>query len=198
MLLAGPPLAGPDEFLLETILGDRGRGSGGLVIATRHDGRSVLSNYRRGPAGDRSGRVGVVECVSDGPDDRVERNGVCVCSASSPGDLTGIGIRTSELLDEFPTSAGVPVGVDSLSTLLLYSEFERTCRFLHVLSGRVARAGGIGLFVVNPGAVGSSQYDQLKTLFDGVVELRKRERERDREIRIRGLSGVEAGWRSVD
>ena len=88
------------------------------------------------------------------------------------------------------------MGIDSLSTLLLYTEFDRMARFLHVLSGRIDRAGGLGVFIVNPGTIDAGQYDQLKTLFDGLVELR--EHDDRRELRMRGLPGVDDGWQQHD
>lgn len=196
VLVSGPPLIGKYDLMLETLARGTEQGEGSIVVATRDDERAVLRDYERvSPEFDRS-RVGVVECISgQRGDSTVYEGDAFVRRASSPADLTGIGIGASELMNDLHNAgaSGLRVGVDSLSTLLLYTEFDRLARFLHVLSGRIDRANGIGLFVINPGTIDAAQFDQLKTLFDGLVELR--ENDERREIRVRGLSGVESGWR---
>ncbi len=196
VLVSGPPLIGKYDLMLETLARGTEQGEGSIVVATRDDERAVIEDYRRVSPEFDSSRLGVVECISGQRGGTTEHEGeTLVRRASSPADLTGIGIGASELMNDLHDggAAGVRLGVDSLSTLLLYTEFDRLARFLHVLSGRIDRAGGIGLFVINPGTIDAAQFDQLKTLFDGLVELR--ERDERREIRVRGLPGVEQGWR---
>lgn len=199
VLVSGPPLIGKYDLMLGTLARGTERGEGSVVVATRDDERAVLRDYERiSPEFDRS-RVGVVECISGQRGGETEHDGeALVRRASSPADLTGIGIGASELMGDLHDAGagGLRLGVDSLSTLLLYTEFDRLARFLHVLSGRIDRAGGIGLFVINPGTIDAAQFDQLKTLFDGLVELR--ERDERREIRVRGLPGTDDEWRPYE
>jgi len=199
VLISGPPLIGKYDLMLETLARGTEQGEGSVVVATRDDERAVLDDYERvSPGFDRS-RVGIVECISGQRGGETEHQGdALVRRASSPADLTGLGIGASELMNDLHDAGatGLRLGVDSLSTLLLYTEFDRLARFLHVLSGRIDRAGGIGLFVINPGTIDAAQFDQLKTLFDGLVELR--ERDERREIRIRGLPGTDSEWRPYD
>lgn len=201
VLVSGPPLIGKYDLMIETLARGNDRGEGSIVLSTRDDERAVVEDFERiAPRFDRD-LLGIVECVSDQRDDADpgEYGGdVRVRRASSPADLTGIGIGASELMKEFSDESvpGIRVGIDSLSTMLLYTEFDRMARFLHVLSGRIDRAGGLGMFVLNPGTIDAGQYDQLKTLFDGLVELR--EHEDRQEVRVRGLPGIDAGWRPYD
>ncbi|PSQ38528.1 hypothetical protein BRD13_06175 [Halobacteriales archaeon SW_5_70_135] len=199
VLISGPPLIGKYDFMLATLARGTEQGEGSVIVATRDDERAALDDYERvSPSFDRS-RVGIVECISGQRGGDTEHEGeALVRRASSPADLTGIGIGASELMSDLHErgTGGLRLGVDSLSTLLLYTEFDRLARFLHVLSGRIDRAGGVGLFVINPGTIDAAQFDQLKTLFDGLVELR--EHEERREIRVRGLPGTDNGWRPYD
>lgn len=199
VLVSGPPLIGKYDLMLETLARGTEQGEGSIVVATRDDERAVIEDYRRVATNFDGSNLGVVECISGQRGGTTEHEGeTLVRRASSPADLTGIGIGASELMNDLHDggATGIRLGVDSLSTLLLYTEFDRLARFLHVLSGRIDRAGGIGLFVINPGTIDAAQFDQLKTLFDGLVELR--ERNERREIRVRGLPGVEQGWRPYD
>lgn len=195
VLLSGPPLIGKDEVMLETLAAGNGAGEGSVVISARDDEHTVLDDYERVYPGFDPSLVGVVECISDRNDDGTRVGDARVRRAGSPADLTGIGIGASELMNELHEggATGIRVGVDSLSTLLLYSEFDRLARFLHVMSGRIDRAEGIGVFAINPGTIEEAQFDQLKSLFDGMVELR--ERDDTREIRVRGIGGVHSEWR---
>lgn len=199
VLVAGPPLIGKYDLMLETLARGTENGEGSIVVATRDDERAVLDDYERVSPGFERSRVGIVECISGQRGEGTEYEGeALVRRASSPADLTGIGIGASELMNDLHEGGadGVRVGVDSLSTLLLYTEFDRLARFLHVLSGRIDRADGIGLFVINPGTIDAAQFDQLKTLFDGLVEIR--ERNERREIRVRGLPGMDPEWQPYD
>jgi KaiC/GvpD/RAD55 family RecA-like ATPase len=196
VLVSGPPLVGKYDLMLEALAAGNRNGGGSIVVSTDDDERSVLNDLRRVDSAFDLSRVGIVECISDEDEASGEYGGeASVHRAGSPADLTGIGIGASELMSDLHSDGveGLRVGVDSLSTLLLYTEFDRMARFLHVLSGRIDRAGGIGMFAINPGTIEDSQFDQLKTLFDGLLEVR--ERDERREIRVRGIPGVESGWR---
>jgi len=201
VLVAGPPLVGKYDLVLETLARGIREGDGAVLISARDDERSVREDVERiDPEFDRS-MLGIVECISeqrDGSSGGGRDADVRVRRASSPADMTGIGIGASELMNDFHDAGvdGIRVGVDSLSTLLLYLEFDRLARFLHVLSGRIDRAGGLGMFVINPGTIDAGQYDQLKTLFDGLLEIR--ERGEHRELRVRGIAGTEQGWQRYD
>lgn len=199
VLVSGPPMVGKYELVVETLAGGIGRNEGAIVISTRHDETAVIDDFERVVPGFDRSLLGIVECVSDQHGEGTGYTGdVRVRRASSPADLTGVGIGASELMSDLHDEGVTAIGicVDSLSTLLLYTEFDRMARFLHVLAGRIDRSGGLGLFVINPGTIEAGQYDQLKTLFDGLLEIR--ERDEMREVRIRGLTGVDANWRAYD
>jgi KaiC/GvpD/RAD55 family RecA-like ATPase len=197
VLVSGPPLVGKYDLMLDALAAGNRDGGGSIVVSTRDDERAVLNDLRRIDSGFDLSRVGIVECMTDEGDDGTgdHEGEASVHRAGSPADLTGIGIGASELMSGLHADGveGLRVGVDSLSTLLLYTEFDRMARFLHVFSGRIDRAGGLGIFVINPGTIEDSQFDQLKTLFDGLVELR--EEDDRREVRVRGIPGVDSGWR---
>jgi len=196
VLVAGPPMIGKYDLVLDVLGAGQATGEAAVVISTRGDHRTVVDDYRRVVPECDPSMLGVVECVSGAEADGTEvvEGGARVRRAGSPADLTGIGIAASELVQEFDAAGaeGVRLGLESLAAVLIYTDFDRVCRFLHVLSGRIVQARGIGLFVINPATIDASQYDQLKTLFDGLVELR--ETDAGREYRVRGLHGVDRDW----
>lgn len=200
VLVSGPPLIGKYELALDFLGRGHASGEAAVVVSTKDDDRTVVSDFDRTVPGFDRSRFGVVECVSGAESDGIEtvESGVRVRRTASPGDLTGIGIGLSELMNEFDEAgaSGVRVGMDSLSATMVYADFDRVCRFLHVLSNRIVRAGGIGLFTLDGAAVERSQYEALKGLFDGLVELREND-DGSHEYRIRGLD-VPREWREYD
>jgi len=81
--------------------------------------------------------------------------------------------------------------VDSLSTLLLSTDAETVFRYAHqvLLSGG---ATGLSLFPVYTNVTDGTDFERLKHLFDGMVQVRRRRG--SREVRFVGLEGVPAGW----
>lgn len=195
LLVSGPPLVGKYDLLLDALVSGNRRGGGGILVSTSDDERSVLDDLYGVHSRFDPSRMGIVQCVSEDEGTEEYPGDARVHRVGSPSDLTGIGIGASELMNALHEggAGGLRVGVDSLSTMLLYTEFDRLARFLHVFSGRIDRAGGVGLFVINPGTIEDSQFDQLKTLFDGLVELR--EENGSREVRVRGIPSMDSTWR---
>lgn len=117
-------------------------------------------------------------------------------SVGSPGDLTGIGIAITELLERLHDDGAERYRVvfDSLSSLLVYADFERVYRFVHTLTNRVDQIDGTSLFLLNSDT-DSDQIQKLESLFDGFVELA--ERDGETRIRLRGLDAP-TDWRPVD
>lgn len=110
---------------------------------------------------------GAAATVSGGAD--ALPNGVSTASVSSPGDLTGLGIKLSQCLsawDDGPTT----VHFDSLTTLLQFADLKRVFRFVHVLTGRIESANAVGYFYLDPGAHDEQTLATLRGLFDTVLE----------------------------
>ena len=61
------------------------------------------------------------------------------------------------------------VMVHSLSTLLMCFDLRTVFRFLHVFTGRVQSADGLGLFCIDSAAHDDQPMNTLKQLFDGIA-----------------------------
>ncbi|WP_336035582.1 DUF7504 family protein [Halobacterium yunchengense] len=92
-----------------------------------------------------------------------------VRTVADPRDLTGVGIAVSEFLEGLPDDAEPAVCVDSLTTLLQYSDPPRVYRFLQVLCGRVRAADGAVHCHADPAAHDDAVLDSLLGLFDDAV-----------------------------
>lgn len=102
--------------------------------------------------------------------------------------MTGIGIKLSEFLQQFYDSGmrANRIALDSLSTLLMYSNLQTVFRFLHVFTGRVQSAEALGLFIIDSTAHDDQTMSTLRQLFDGEIEVREAEGN-DSEIRVKGV-----------
>ncbi|MFB6180230.1 MAG: hypothetical protein ABEI77_10970 [Halorientalis sp.] len=89
-------------------------------------------------------------------------------------DLTGLGIELSEFLASAHEAEGVErprLCFDSLTALLQYADLKRAFRFLHVVTGRVKSANGVGHYHLDPDAHDEQTLATIKGLFDAVVEV---------------------------
>lgn len=93
-----------------------------------------------------------------------------ISGIESPGDLTGLGITLSEFLSE-KEDASVRLCFDSLTALLQYADLKQAFRFLHIVTGRVKSANGVGHYHLDPAAHDQQTLATIQGLFDAVVEV---------------------------
>jgi KaiC/GvpD/RAD55 family RecA-like ATPase len=196
LLVEGPPMSGKRRLGFEVLADGVRDGEGAIVVTTKDGADRVVEDFAE-VAAVEDPTVGVVDCVTkqQGMGSRRESN--LVRYASSPNDLTGIGIELSELLRTLYEHREVTrnrILLHSLSTLLMYSDLQTVFRFMHVFTGRVQSADALGVFVVDSTAHDEQTVSTLKQLFDGVVSIR----ERDGGFRARLLGvGDDHGWREL-
>jgi len=196
ILVEGPPMSGKRELGLQILAAGVGDGEGAIVVTTKDGADRVLDDFAE-LAGVESPTVGVVDCVTKQQGMGSRRESELVRYASSPNDLTGIGIELSELLRTLYEGRNVTenrILLHSLSTLLMYSDLQTVFRFMHVFTGRVQSADALGVFVVDSTAHDEQTVSTLKQLFDGVVSIQ----ERDGGFRARLLGvGDDDSWREL-
>lgn len=96
--------------------------------------------------------------------------GPTVATVSSPGDLTGLGIKLGRFLADWADDdTQVLLCVHTLTTWLQYVDFRSAYRFLHALTGRVRAAGGVAHFHLDPTAHDEGTVNSLLGLCDAAV-----------------------------
>lgn len=199
VLVTGPPMTGKSELAFEILAQGAKREEGTIVVTTNDTGESILSSYRESvPELDRE-RVGVVDCVSkqQGTQSSSQTDGVEY--ASSPVDMTGIGIKLSEFIRTFYQQRDIEqnrVLLDSISTLLLYSDLQTVFRFLHVFTRRIQSANALGVCVIDSTTHDEQTMSTLKQLFDGEIEIRQGDAD-EPELRVRGIDTDFTEWQTV-
>ena len=174
VLIAGPPLTGKRQLALDILAAGAVRGDGSIVVTTKDSADKVLEEFD--DLKDATGRqnVGVVDCVTKQRGIGTIDDDPRIKYASSPVDMTGIGIKLSEFLQEFYEVRNLTenrILLHSVSTLLMYSNLQTVFRFLHVFTGRVQSADALGIYVIDSTAHDDQTMNTLKQLFDGVIEV---------------------------
>jgi len=188
LLIAGPPMTGKYTLMLRLLAeaGDRG-----ILITTGDSAEQARADYAD-VAGVAPESVGVVDCVSrqrggDLLDDELVRY------ASSPKNITDIGMKFTDLYEAFrETEGSVAVGINSLSELLMYLDPQDVYQFVRVLTRQTEDEGWTTIAVIN-----STMHDEqtLHTMyepFDTVINTR--EEDGARELRVRNRTQAATAW----
>ncbi|AAG19117.1 MULTISPECIES: hypothetical protein [Halobacterium] len=197
LLVEGPAMSGKRDLGFRVLAAGTDAGESALVVSTKDSANRVIDAFD-GVGDAETATLGVVDCVTKQQGMGGERRDAeLVRYASSPNDLTGIGIELSELLQrlyEQRDSTRNRILLHSLSTLLMYSDLQTVFRFLHVFTGRVQSADALGLFTVDGAAHDAKTVSTLKQLFDGVITIQ----EHDGGFRARVLGvGDDTSWREL-
>ncbi len=175
ILVSGPPLSGKRRLVFEVLAHGVANGEGSVIVTTRDSSDRILTDFQSLlPDPEAEGiDVGVVDAVTRHQGQSASDTAT-VKYASSPVDMTGIGIKFSEFVEEFyggGRGRQNRVALDSLSTLLIYSDLQTVFRFMHVFTSRIKDADALGVHLVESTAHDAETMNTLKQLFDGVVEV---------------------------
>jgi KaiC/GvpD/RAD55 family RecA-like ATPase len=187
ILISGPPLTGKRRLAMDVLAYGAASGDGSVIVTTRDSSDRVLSDFRSRLTDPDDADIGIVDCVTQ-HQGRSASDTELVKYASSPVDMTGIGIKFSEFVEEFYTQRGVRknrVLMDSLSTLLMYSDLQTVFRFMHVFTSRIEDADALGVHVIESTAHDAEAMNTMKQLFDGVIEVTD---QREMSVQLPGSS----------
>jgi KaiC/GvpD/RAD55 family RecA-like ATPase len=198
LLIIGPPMTGKSFLVRQILKKGLNNGEAGILITTKDTGELVTRWFREngvdieGP----SCHCGIVDCVSKTLRmDTQVKDTEKVLTVSSPVDLTGISVRVNDLLERFwmkEDKKKIRIVIESLSTLLMYSNIQTVFRFLHVFTGRVRSADAVGLYTVEDGMHDPQAIITLKQLVQGIVEIK--EEENKHFLRVTGLTSAPTQW----
>lgn len=191
VLVAGPAMSGTQELMLRALAPSVGDNEGTIVVSTGTGAEKLRGQFAEAAGALSRRRLGIVDAVSR--QQGVDAAGENVRTVSSPRDLTGIGMELTALYESFYERGieRIRTGLDSVSTLLMYAELPTVFRFLHVFTGRVSTANGVGIYLIDPTSHDEQTTQTLSQLFDGRIDVRADD---DRELRVHGLPDQPDGW----
>ncbi len=195
ILLMGHPMSGK-EIILHNIMyhGAAINDNAVISVTTRESANNIIEWFKENNLILPMSRIGIVDSVTKTLGGAaIENENIKI--VSSPGDLTGIGVKISQFFEEFFMKKNIKkiqLHINSLSTILMYSNIQNVFRFLHVFTGRIKATGTIGIYDIDSGMHDEQTIATLKQLCDGMIEVKY---ENDRNfIRIVGLSTLPTSW----
>lgn len=192
LLVAGPSMMGKEDLALNTLAG-RGQDRPIVIVTSDKNAEQLLSDLETLDGTVDLENVYVIDCSGSTGQGSLEET-ANVKYVNSPSDLTGIGIGIAKSTSAVGDAArdGLGFGMLSLSTLLQYASVERVFNFAHVMTGRIAAAGYLGVWTLNTSSHDEQTINTIRGQFDYVAELREAE-SGAREMRI---LGGEEDWRT--
>jgi len=192
VLLTGSPHEGARDLGLQLLGGPIGEGA--IVVTTNKRAQRITEDCDRIGIQVSDDRTAILDCVGD-EDANVPAR---VLPLSGPSDLTGIGMRFSDVYVDFRGNdiERVRTGLFSLSTLLSFGDLRTVSRFVHTLVGRIDSVDGLGVFLIDPQSHDDRAIRTLSQFCDGRIDVR--ETDGVPELKASGLPNQPTGWLSFD
>lgn len=193
VLLTGPPGVGKFEFLVSQLRQAKEAGERSVFVALDVHPSEVRA---------RASELGLdldaiegrsflfVDCYSATSSERPEASsGKRVYLVSSFSNLEGIGMAISKAAQEL----GTPVRIFfySISTLFLHNSTQAIAKFFQIVTSRVKTNMGFILYAVHDGVHDPMTMNLLRSLVDGVVEMRFTD-SMEHEFRVHHMRGFRA------
>jgi hypothetical protein len=125
--------------------------------------------------GELPARLGVVR-VGDSASlrgvepDAADLDAVALTSAN-PNDVTGLGMRLNNYVNDHPDDAQLAVCFDSLTQMLQFTDVQSVFKFVHMFTGQLREVGAVAHFHLDPSAHDPQTISRLKPAFDDAVEI---------------------------
>jgi archaellum biogenesis ATPase FlaH len=175
ILLIGPPMSGKEaisnHIIHKNALIDE---NAIIVVTTCEPAFQIVERFKKIEPDLLLSRVGFVDCVSKkigGASVETEQ----IKLVSGPEDLTAIGIKISQFLEDFflkKKIQKIQLHINSLSAILMYSNIQTVFRFLHVFTGRIEKTEALGIYVVDSRMHDEEVITTIKQLCDGMIEVK--------------------------
>jgi len=195
IMLIGPPMS-QKEVILYNIMyhGTAINENAVITVTTGESASQIMEWFKENKLVLPMSIVGIIDCVTRSMGGAASET-ESIKIVSSPVDLTGIGVRISQFFEKFSNKKNyrkIQLHINSLSTILMYSNIHTVFRFMHVFTGRIKAAGAMGIFIMDSGMHDEQTITTLKQLFDGIIEI-KSDNNRN-YIRTVGLSSKPTPW----
>src|SRR4030067_1680129 len=195
IMLVGPPMSQKETILYNIMYHGAVINENAIITVTTHESATQIINVlKENKMVLPPSRFGIVDCITKSIG-RTAFETENIKIASSPMDLTGIGVRIGQFFEDFLLKKKITTAqlhINSLSAILMYSNIQTVFRFMHVFTGRVKASGALGIFVMDSNMHDDHTIATIKQLFDGIIETK--EENNKNYLRTVGLSPTPTLW----
>ena len=198
ILILAPPMSYAEQ--LAYALTKPLEGEYAIILSTNERASEVVDYFRLSGSDKRF--IGLIDAIT-----KSSTPGIADTSrlmfVSSPTDLTGIGIKFSNMVEtifEGEFSEGEPglfpppirFCINSISTLLMYRKLDVLYQFLHVLTAKLKKVDGVGIYLLNSESFDTRTLSLIKQLMNCVIEVKVEHN--ISFLRIHGIRGASPDW----
>jgi hypothetical protein len=198
ILILAPPMSYAEQ--LAYALAKPLQGEYAITLSTNERASEVVDYFKL--AGTDKRFIGVIDAITKSSTPSIVDT-QRLMFVSSPTDLTGIGIKFSNMIEtifEGDFSEGeaglfpppIRFCVNSISTLLMYRKLEVLYQFLHVLTAKLKKIEGVGIYILNSESFDDKTLSLIKQLMNCVIEIKIEQN--TSYLRIQGIRGVSSDW----
>jgi hypothetical protein len=198
ILMLAPSMSSAEQLayaLIKPVVGEYS-----IVLSTNERAAEVVDFFKS--AGCDKRFIGVIDAITKSSTPSIADT-TRLMFVSSPTDLTGIGIKFSNMIESTfeGTFADGETGlfpppirfcVNSISTLLMYRKLEVLYQFLHILTAKEKKIEGFAIYLLNNESFDDKTLSLIKQLMNGVIEVKMDGT--DNYFRVLGIKGTKSDW----
>jgi hypothetical protein len=198
ILMLAPSMSSAEQLayaLIKPVVGEYS-----IVLSTNERAAEVVDFFKS--AGCDKRFIGVIDAITKSSTPSIADT-TRLMFVSSPTDLTGIGIKFSNMIESTfeGTFADGETGlfpppirfcVNSISTLLMYRKLEVLYQFLHIITAKEKKIEGFAIYLLNNESFDDKTLSLIKQLMNGVIEVKMDGN--DNYFRVLGIKGTKSDW----
>ncbi|MDI3502959.1 MAG: hypothetical protein PWR13_469 [Archaeoglobi archaeon] len=172
IIIFGPPECGKDVILRRIILHGLRNGERAIFVTASISSIHESKFYEREKFRDE---ITFIDPLSSGI---FEISGIPenVELVPSLSDITVLNVKIVQAIEKYLRDGKkrkIRIGINSISTLLMYNSPQVVYRFMHSLTERVRSARALGIYILEQGMHSVEIENMFKQLCNGIIELRK-------------------------
>jgi len=174
ILIFGPPECGKDVILRRILLHGLKNGERAIYVTVTTSSIHESKFFEKRKFKDE---ITFVDPLSSGI---LEISGIPenVELVPSPADITVLNVKITQAMEKYlenDRKRKLRIGINSISTFLMYNNPQVVYRFMHSLTERVRLARAIGIYILEQGMHSAEIENMFKQLCNTVIEVRRGE-----------------------
>jgi len=194
ILIYGPPEAGKDCILRRILLHGILNGEKAILVTATTSGTLECEWAQK--KGVKKEDITFIDSASSMILENVQsRENIEI--VPSPADITVMNVKIAQTMEKYlkgDQNRKIRLGINSISTFLMYNSPQVVYRFLHSLTGRVRAAKMLGIYILEEAMHQREVEVMIKQLCDFLIEVKREEEERTLKMRVVKYPYTPSDW----